>query len=126
MLQHYPWPGNVRELANAVSFAVRMSRGRVLEADQLPEKIWGWRRNAPRRMLFSEELVRLKAGLSADETAQMAANFYRGNVQFPDGAAGGYSEVTPTDLEKRDELARRLGIARTTLWKRLRSNTPPK
>jgi len=36
MLQRYPWPGNVRELENALTRAVVLSQGEVLEARHLP------------------------------------------------------------------------------------------
>ena len=35
-LQRYPWPGNVRELENALTRAVVLSQGEVLEARHLP------------------------------------------------------------------------------------------
>lgn len=36
LLQSYPWPGNVRELENALTRAVVLASGSVLEADLLP------------------------------------------------------------------------------------------
>jgi len=36
LLQRYPWPGNVRELENALTRAVVLSQGEVLEARHLP------------------------------------------------------------------------------------------
>ena len=35
----YAWPGNVRELENAVERAVVLSRGEVLDVDDLPETV---------------------------------------------------------------------------------------
>ncbi|MDF3810375.1 MULTISPECIES: acetoacetate metabolism transcriptional regulator AtoC [Rhodopseudomonas] len=37
-LLRYPWPGNVRELSNAIERAVVMSTGRIIFADDLPER----------------------------------------------------------------------------------------
>ena len=39
LLTSYPWPGNVRELRNAVDRAAAMTRGEVVELDDLPERI---------------------------------------------------------------------------------------
>ena len=35
----YEWPGNVRELENALEHAVVLSRGNVIDAASLPERI---------------------------------------------------------------------------------------
>ena len=40
----YEWPGNVRELENALEYAVVLSRGTLIEAAQLPERITRRRR----------------------------------------------------------------------------------
>ena len=34
-LQHYHWPGNVRELENVIEWAVVLSRGEVIQPDDL-------------------------------------------------------------------------------------------
>jgi DNA-binding NtrC family response regulator len=126
LLQRYRWPGNVRELSNVISSAVRMNRGRVLEADQLPEQITGCGRKAGQRTLYGEELVRLKTGLLSAELERMAETFYRGTVQFPDGTSGAFCDVASDDTAKRGQLANRLGVARSTLWKRLPRKPPSK
>ena len=36
LLRRYPWPGNVRELENALTRAVVLAKGDVVEADLLP------------------------------------------------------------------------------------------
>jgi two-component system response regulator AtoC len=38
-LLHHTWPGNVRELSNAIERAVVMSTGRIILAEDLPERI---------------------------------------------------------------------------------------
>lgn len=40
----YDWPGNVRELENALEYAVVLSKGTLIEAAQLPERITRRRR----------------------------------------------------------------------------------
>lgn len=37
---NYPWPGNVRELRNAVERSLLSSRGELIDADDLPDKIF--------------------------------------------------------------------------------------
>jgi two-component system response regulator HydG len=39
LLESYAWPGNVRELQHAVERAVVLSRGEVLEAEDLPDSV---------------------------------------------------------------------------------------
>ncbi len=51
-LSEYDWPGNVRELENALERAVVVSKGDVIEAGALPDRV----REAPRPRLASVEL----------------------------------------------------------------------
>ncbi|MEE4270295.1 MAG: sigma-54 dependent transcriptional regulator [Thermoanaerobaculales bacterium] len=51
-LTEYGWPGNVRELENAVERAVVMSRGQVVELDELPQAL----RAAPRDELVITDI----------------------------------------------------------------------
>lgn len=39
IIQSYDWPGNVRQLENAINYAINVSRGTVIEANNLPENI---------------------------------------------------------------------------------------
>jgi len=102
-LVEYPWPGNVRELMNAVERAVVLSRTDFVDADEL---------------MF----------LTADD----GDSNNRGR-SGPAAQAAGASENLPlTEVEKRSilealdvcggnksEAARRLGITRKTLRKKL-------
>lgn len=114
LLMDYPFPGNVRELENALEHAFVLSSGTVLEAEDLPPEI----RNIGNRTHFPPE--------GADPRLGQVAS------------AGGYQPVRPgfrprnilTDAEidrvlaevnnNRSEAARRLGISRVSLWKRLK------
>jgi DNA-binding NtrC family response regulator len=105
-LQAYPWPGNVRELQNVLEFAsLRAAAGRI-DAAHLPE-----------------EVVRPPAGVARPGP---------GDAGLEPGAGGGQggraAVLAPEALRamvercggNRAEAARRLGISRVTLWKRLK------
>lgn len=89
-LREYPWPGNVRELKSAIDFAVIGCRSSVLQPEDLPEEIAAG--VVPRSLPDEEpEPVGREAILEEIELA-------RGN---------------------RSRAARRLGISRATLYRRL-------
>jgi len=94
-LNVYPWPGNVRELDNAMRFALIHSRGEPVGSEDLPAAI---RRGAPpsRETAWSSR-PRNRAEVTA-EMIQKAVRVSGGN---------------------KSEAARRLGISRATLYRRL-------
>ncbi|MBE0617179.1 MAG: sigma 54-interacting transcriptional regulator [Proteobacteria bacterium] len=90
VLQSYSWPGNVRELENALAHAYVCTAGDIITKEALPEHI------------------------------------VRGETPFQEipGAAGEerreiYGALEATGWNK-GEAARRLGLSRTTLWRRMR------
>jgi len=102
-LSQYPWPGNVRELMNAIERAVVLSRNAYLDEGELT-------------LLMADE-----RGVSCADQSAAASQ--------PAGASGNWSL---TEVEKRSileslrqadgnksEAARRLGITRKTLRKKL-------
>ncbi len=101
-LERYGWPGNVRELQNVLEFAALRSGGGVIDRRHLPEEVL-----APpiassppdRRGADAPAPVRRPADLETSEILAMLE------------ACGG----------NRAETARRLGISRVTLWKRLKA-----
>jgi two-component system, NtrC family, response regulator HydG len=95
LLQAYPWPGNVRELQNVLEFAALGAAGGVLEAAHLPEELrWP---AAPR-------------GAAPPDRRHGAQDLDRARLVEVLGATGW----------NRAEAARRLGVSRVTLWKRLK------
>ena len=93
VLQAYRWPGNVRELHNVLEFAALRAAGGVVEPGHLPTELLAGAVPAPR------EPAARRAGLPGNDEILGVLRDCGGN---------------------RAEAARRLGISRVTLWKRLR------
>jgi len=106
-LIHYAWPGNVRELMNAIERAVVLARGEFLTADEFP--IIGDMRQPEDAPRFVDAPVCFD-GESSLEAVEKAAIL--NTLQ----AAGG----------NKSEAARRLGITRKTLHKKLKAYGNPR
>ncbi|HET6611075.1 MAG TPA: sigma-54 dependent transcriptional regulator [Kofleriaceae bacterium] len=96
----YSWPGNVRELQNAVKHGAALATGPQVNADDLPDEV---------RLPLSPSSP-LPAAL--DPLCSLA-EIEKAHILRVIGACGG-SQI---------EAARVLGIARTTLWRKLRAYT---
>ncbi|MGD9547916.1 MAG: sigma-54 interaction domain-containing protein [Candidatus Krumholzibacteriia bacterium] len=94
LLMNHRWPGNVRELENALEHALVLSRGRTIRADHLPPET----RQPGHR---SAAGLRAVARDSAEEKEVLAEAL----------AATGWN---------RTRAARRLGIDRSTLWRKIK------
>ncbi len=92
LLMNHSWPGNVRELDNSLEHAVVLSRGGAIKAMHLPPEMF--RSN-------SEGRLREVPLHSSQEKEMLAAALER----------AGWN---------RSRAARRLGIDRTTLWRKIR------
>ncbi len=101
MLLRYPWPGNVRELENTIERAVILLPGEHITEKELPSNI---------REAFSVD-----GGLSPPPVSAPAANRPLGEIE---------REAILATLEdsggNKSETARRLGINRKTLHKKLK------
>ena len=95
LLQSYPFPGNVRELRNVVEWAVTVTDGSIIRADDLPEVV---RRHAG--------LAEAESGVATGSLADMERNQIVSAIQRLGGNLA--------------EVARSLGIGRTTLWRKMR------
>ncbi|OYX46276.1 MAG: sigma-54-dependent Fis family transcriptional regulator [Alphaproteobacteria bacterium 32-64-14] len=115
MLMNYDWPGNVRQLENAVFRAVVLSDGGTLKPEDFPQ-ISG---------------VSVSAPASLPATAPQAANDH---TDRPVSITDGTGELRTLEAIERDliqfaidhysghmsEVARRLGIGRSTLYRKVR------
>jgi DNA-binding NtrC family response regulator len=95
LLQSYPFPGNVRELRNVVEWAVTVAEGAILRAEDLPEVV---RRHA--------ESPLSEPGAASGSMADMERDQIVRTIQRLGGNLA--------------EVARTLGIGRTTLWRKMR------
>ncbi len=97
----YPWPGNVRELENILERLVVLCGGRPVSPDEIREMLAGVTEAGP-------------GGVVADtltiELAGTLAEMERAIIQHT---------LAATAFD-REETCRRLGISRTTLWRRLK------
>lgn len=121
LLLGYPWPGNVRELENCIERAVVMSPDKVFTPCLLPVEILQHKRNNVRR---------LSKTTSSSEVAGI-----RNAIERYCQTTGDFGEARDTLLQAVEEtviraalarglsqrdLARRLGLSRMTLRKRVR------
>ncbi|MGH7385529.1 MAG: sigma-54-dependent transcriptional regulator [Candidatus Rokuibacteriota bacterium] len=94
-LLRYPWPGNVRELENVVERTAILTRGEVIEPDDLPPHVTGDVALGPAQSLDREHT------LAEAERAHI--------IQTLERCGGNHSRAAET-----------LGIGRTTLWRKLK------
>jgi two-component system response regulator HydG len=99
-LLKYAWPGNVRELMNAVERAVVLSRSDYLDEEDLPLSTRENERS-------EDESVLLKGGVSA-------------NLPLEDVEKATILRTLESSMGNKSEAARRLGITRKTLHKKLK------
>ncbi len=89
----HEWPGNVRELRNAVEYALAVGRGEVLRCDDLPPEIVEGEPAQPDR--------------ASPEAETSERERIRDALEAANGRVG--------------EAARRLGMSRSTFWRRRRT-----
>lgn len=100
ILLNYGWPGNVRELQNAVKHGAALSMVAEVDDEDLPDEL--------KRPIASRESG---AGVTAPRGFKTLAEMEREHVlQVLDACGGSQSEA-----------ARILGVARNTLWRKLKT-----
>ena len=104
----YAWPGNVRELANAIEYAVAVSKSETILPEDLPAAI----------------LDGGKPRVSSAESAAPANNQGTADWTAPGGNPNAVQLRSALDAHhwRRDATARALGISRTTLWRLMREH----
>lgn len=119
LLSSYPWPGNIRELRNLMERAALHLSAAPLQAispaflGKLAPELHTNTSPAPAMLIDTE--------------AHSALNLHRLARQTPSDsteceASQSLEEMLEQFKGNREQLARHLGISRTTLWRRLRNN----
>lgn len=97
-LQNYPWPGNVRELENVIERAVLLSKGPLIDIDDLPPVVIQYCQSVNNTNYGEQSL---KQALAGPERAIIHAALKENNWN-------------------RQDTAKALGINRTTLYKKMK------
>ncbi|MEO5349113.1 MAG: sigma 54-interacting transcriptional regulator [Magnetococcus sp. YQC-3] len=108
----YGWPGNVRELSNALEYALVHAEGQVISPQHLPPEL-------AEPLLSPAPPERVTRPVPAVVRQEKTAGYYHA----PPAAAEREQIVQALSATGGNRLAaaRRLGMSRTTLWKRLRN-----
>lgn len=98
MLQSYTYPGNIRELESIIAHAVIMCDGEVIRVEDLPETM--------RTRVAMRPALPNYAYDNVPSISQMEEQLIRTAMERLDG--------------NQTEVARKLGISRSTLWRKMR------
>jgi len=108
MLEAYNWPGNIRQLSNALEYALVHTDKSVILPHHLPGEITGPISSSPPAT----------AHLTQEFIARPHA--YRNQIS-PENELEAINHALVEAGGNKAEAARRLGMSRTTLWKRLKN-----
>jgi len=127
MLSSYDWPGNIRQLENAVFRAIVLCESDVLTVDDFPQirtQIDGFGlvdASSPRRPVAEPRMPEPPLPASSTDFGTVRAIDERGNVR---SLAEVETEMILLAIERyqgqMSEVARRLGIGRSTLYRKLK------
>ncbi len=104
LLERYPWPGNIRELRNVIEQSFALGEGSVLRRSDLTPEL----RGEPPPVRQVRDLAFAVGGEASAPGAEDHPEAAR--IRAALAAAGG----------RRAQAAERLGVSRTTLWRRMR------
>jgi len=113
-LLSYPWPGNVRELENSLEYATTVCEGQTIHIRDLPQEIG--RHYAESSDLPPESIENrlAAAGVAPVEDT------HPGLTPVEAAEATRIREALEEAHFRRGEAARRLGMSRTTLWRKMK------
>ena len=103
LLLEYPWPGNVRELANVMEYAVAVAKMETILPEDLPEEI---------RSPFVVHAPQSRESGHPSRHSHVDEN--------PSEEAERLAALLASHHWNRAEVARELGLSRTTLWRKMR------
>ena len=102
-LQQYPYPGNVRELESILAHAVIMAEGDLITGADLPEYM--------RQGIIARPALSYQKSTSVMTLAEMEEQHIRHALEMLNG--------------NQSKVAKKLGISRSTLWRKLREYNIP-
>lgn len=106
-LENYDWPGNIRELVNTLEFAFVQSDGPNILPSHFPAEI------------FSHSAAPAYQAGTTEAGRNMPMAYYRSHMQ-PDEEKALIAHTLKETGGNKAAAARKLGMSRTTLWKRLK------
>lgn len=107
----YGWPGNVRELMNTIERAVVLARSDYLSMDDFPVNC----RNEAQGPEQSTQMVSMLSGVSGGVSSGVS-----GDIPLSEVEKAAILRTLESSKGNRSEAARRLGITRKTLLKKLK------
>jgi DNA-binding NtrC family response regulator len=127
LLERFEWPGNVRQLENTIFRAVVLCDGTLLDVCDFPQIAAAMGIEARARRVFSDAPVAVPVAVRPSVSQQMASPYALTAVD-PAGHMRKLedleSEVIRLAISRYDghmsEVARRLGIGRSTLYRKLK------
>ncbi|MGQ9509051.1 MAG: sigma 54-interacting transcriptional regulator [Thermodesulfobacteriota bacterium] len=102
LLCEHPWPGNVRELKNLVERVAHLTENFTKDLDEIAKWIF-------------EELQRSKPCIEKESHREVTS------LKLKDLEKEWIKKIIESSHLKKADLAKNLGISRTTLWKKLKS-----
>jgi DNA-binding NtrC family response regulator len=141
MLERYTWPGNIRQLENAVFRAVVLAEARVLTVSEFPQiaaHVDGYAVTLPPAPAPKDPMPRIEGPAMLGESANTPATIHvplaNGKDAIGIPALSDSGDIRPLEAVEADmirlafgryrgrmtEIARRLGIGRSTLYRKMR------
>ncbi len=101
LLLKYPFPGNIRELENMLERAIALIKGKVIQAEDLPDELCG------QPSSIQDVCQRLKGSKPLASATRLFEKEY-------------IQSVLEKTKGKKGEAAENLGISRKTLWEKIK------
>ncbi len=121
ILLHYDYPGNIRQLENIIEHAVTLCEGENLILDDLPEYLHLPVGQQPLLMLGHVPLAE-EMGNQESQGLPPAPEKPDDIISLADLEKGYIAQALSVCKHNHTEAARRLGISRSTLWRKLKEH----